>query len=78
MGRILNSGVVIAIKGLYLSLSAFRQHDNATVINIDDKIVLHQVGPSRTKKDMTQPPDLLPIIRGMISLICLYIFYSVI
>lgn len=54
---------LLSVDGLFFHLYAFRQSGNS-VESASDLVPLHQVGPSRTKKD-TQPPELLPVSNGM-------------
>lgn len=55
---------VNVVEGLYFYLYAIKQHEDEDNITEESKIALHQVGPSRTKKE-TKAPDLLPIVDGM-------------
>lgn len=54
---------VYPVEGLYFYLYAIKQHEDEEHIVEESKIALHQVGPSRTKKE-TRAPDLLPIVDG--------------
>jgi hypothetical protein len=57
---------IVSVDGLYFHLFAFRQSEKTSVDTKNpevDLVPLHQVGPSRTKRDM-QTPDLLSIHKG--------------
>lgn len=56
---------VVPVEGLYFYLYAIKQHENEDKITDESKVALHQVGPSRTKRE-TKAPDLLPIVDGML------------